>query len=307
MIISITVLMISCQSAQRTTKLADSKASVLDEANRLFAQQDYEPALMKYSTYVYSPFPKKNSLADARYHMGLCQYFLGRYHESADTMTILLQDYPQFSMSNEAVEILKQSRLRVEENLTASTEQELKHQETITNLQDQIGQYPKNAQLHYQLANQYWNAGQYQTAALHYEQAILLNPDYEKDSLVRNRVYYTDDNVLVPRDPLVELQQQDDVIRLSNVQHDVRTRENWLGRRESIRVSGEAENVTLRTVRGVRIEITLVDFFEKIQDSQTVNLGSIRPGETRTFSTLMTQFSGSAYDNLRVRTKVFYQ
>jgi tetratricopeptide (TPR) repeat protein len=299
--------MFSCQSTQPSKRVTNSSASVLDEANRLYAQQSYEPALVKYSSYVYSPFPNKTETADARYHMGLCQYFLGRYHESAVTMTKLLEEHPQFTMTDEAVEILNQSRIRIEEKKAETNQQQTEQQNSITELQGQINESPKNAQLYYQLANQYWNTGDYQTAALHYEQAILLNPDYERDSLVRNRVYYTDENVLVPRDPLKELQQQDDVIRLSNVRHDIRSRENWLGQRQSIRVSGEAENVSLRTVHSVNVELTLVDFFERIQESQTLQLGSIRPGETRTFSTLLNQYSGSPNDNLKVRAKVFYQ
>lgn len=301
------LVMISCQSAQRKTGVSKSSTNVMDEAYTLFSQQAYEPALVKFSSYVYSPFPNKTAMAEARYHMGLCQFFLQRYHESAESMTKILQDYPHFSMTDEAIEILKQCELRFKDKQEEINQQKTKQQITITELQNQIDQSPRNAQLHYHLANQYWDAGDFQTATLHYEQAIVINPDYERDSTIRKRVYYTEDNVLVPRDPLLELQRKDDVIRLSNLRHEVRTRENFLGQRQSIRVSGEAENVTLRTVHGVSIELTLVDFFEAIQDSQTLNLGSIRPGQKRTFSTLMNQFSGSANDNLNVRAQVFYQ
>lgn len=303
----LTLVMISCQSTPRKVGVSKPSTNVMDEAYKLFSQQAYEPALVKFSSYVYSPFPNKTEMAEARYHMGLCQFFLLRYHEAAESMTKLLQEHPQFTMTDEAIEILKQCELRIQDKQAEIEQQQTEQEITITELQNQVSQSPKNAQLHYQLANQYWDAGNYQTAALHYEQAILINPEYERDSTIRKRVYYTDDNVLVPRDPLLELQRQDDVIRLSNLRHEVRTRANFLGQRQSIRVSGEAENVTLRTVHGVSIELTLVDFFEAIQDSQTLNIGSMRPGQKRTFSTLMDQFSGSANDNLKVRAQVFYQ
>lgn len=300
-------LMLSCQSTQPTTMKSNSSQNSLNDANLLYQQGQYESALVKYSSYVYSPFPNKTEMASARYYMGLCQYLLKRYGEAAETMTVLLKSHPDFAMTGEAIEILNNSNAQLAAKQTEVLQQQTNQLNTLAELQKQVSQSPNNAQLHFQLGNQYWEAGEYKTAALHYEQAVLLHPEYEKDNVIRNRVYYNNNNVLVPRDPLQALQQLDDVIRLHNVRHDVRTRVDFLGRTQSIRVSGEAENVTIRTVNQVSVELTLVDFFERIQDSQTVQLGNIRPGEKKPFSVLMDQFSGSANDNLKIRSQVFFQ
>ncbi len=296
----------ACQTQQRKAGLTQANQKPLEEAYLLFQQEKYKAALAKFSSYVYAPFPQKDQLASARYHMGLCHYFLHQFPEAAESMNILLQKHPQFDMAEEANEILTISRSKVQSAKQKQQTEALDLNHKIASLEDQIEQSPRSAQLHFQLGNHYWEAGEYQTAALHYEHAIQLNPEYEQNETVRGRVFYNNQNLLTPHDPVKKYQDADQVIRITNINHSVRTREDWLGRRESIRVSGAAENRSLRTVHNVAVEITLVDFFGEIQDSQLVRLGSIRPNETRSFSTLMNQFSGSANSNFRVKTQAIF-
>ena len=95
-------------------------------------------------------------------------------------------------------------------------------------------------------------------------------------------------------------------MRIRNSVMDVRERSDWLGASEQIHISGAVENTGIRDVRNVRVVVTLYGFFEDVQDTQTVNVGRLRAGESQPFAVLMDRYTGAARNIPKYSTKVMY-
>ena len=77
LVVTLIVLANACTtSRENSLRLSRNDNDELTEADTYFQQGQYKRAMMKYTSYVYSPFPNKTNLAYARYKLGLSHFML---------------------------------------------------------------------------------------------------------------------------------------------------------------------------------------------------------------------------------------
>lgn len=295
---------VACETGG-SIKQGTIKAAGLQEADNHFDRGQYQTALLKYSGYIYSPFPNKIEIEYARYKLGLCQFFLGQYHEAHDTLLNLLKNSPNFQYQAEANEILARCVQKVEIRNQEKSKQLVELQQTIQKTEQYVAQNADSAEAHYRLGGLYWNAGRISDAITAYERATQLDRNYLAKSDIRERVRITGQGEFRPRTPLLEFDRERPVV-VTNANLDRVEREDWLGQYHALRLSGEVENRGLRDVRNVQIEVSIYDFFGTVQDAKVVYIGNLRAGGRRPFTALFTEYSGQGYNISKYKAEVYY-
>ncbi len=306
-LIVLPLLLISCLgSGKGITRFDRLSNTPIKEADRYFEEKKFKTAALKYSAYVYSPYPEKKELSYARYRLGLCQHNLKQYHEAYETLGVLLLDNPDYVMADEAMEIMAKCKIHIDSRRRDIAENLENLRREIEKAEKNIERDSENAENHFQLANLYWDAGRFRDAVAEYEIAASLNPDYFDDNNLRNRVRITSNGRFTVRDPLLEIGQQA-TVRVVGAKLERVERQDWLGQYELLRLSGAVENTGLRDVRNVRVEVSIYDFYNTVQDTQTVRIDMIPAGGKRNFAVMLTQYRGLGIDIKKFTTQVFYE
>lgn len=306
---TVLALSLSCNTTSHDIKSAviiSPSSNLLQEADQYFQREQYHTALVKYSAYVYSPFPDKKDMDHARYQLALCHYFLEQYPEAYETLSSLLKEHPNFSMAEQAREIQAKCKNLIENKEIQQEKSQKALQNKIVQTKKLIESDPKNANYHYHLADLYWSGGLVQKAVEEYGIAAKLDPKLLQGENLRHRVRITDSGEFKVRDPMLEFA-EDKVLKVvdSNLQRVKKS--NWLGETESLRISGVVENTGLRDVKNVSIEVTIYNFDDVVQDTKVYKIGTIRAGAQRPFSVIMNNFSGDARDIHKYTCQLLYK
>ena len=296
----------SCKTTPTSFTVERRSPSVLSEADKYFEQEKYPNALLKYSGYVFAPYPNKKRMDYARYRMGLCHYLMKEYTEAYETISILLEEYPDYESAKEAREILKISQAKMEEKRSASAVKLKALELQIQQQENRVKNESTNAEEHYKLANLYWAGGLYSDSVLEYQKAAALDPRYLEGATLKNRVRITSEGEWVVRDPLLEMTHTDDV-QVISARIERLNRDDWFGEYEFLRVSGTVENKGLQDVQNVQIEISIYSVDETIQGTRLEHIGDLRAGGKRDFSCVFSEYTGLGIDIKKYTTQVFYE
>ncbi len=283
-----------------------TKVSLVEEADRLFEKGQYQTALLKYSGYVLSPYPNKDKrdLPYARYQMALCQFLLGQYTDARMTLSTLMKENPgQYRQEADALMAKINEKIQARDQILAQKQDEL--QQEIQKVEQFAAQNPNSAEYHFQLGDLYWKAGRTTDAVKEYEKAAKLDPSYLEKSTLRQRVRVTSAGDFTVRDS-IPLAAPQGPVRVTGARMQIVQRENWLGKKETIRLSGQVENVGLYDVTNVQVEVTIYDFHDTVQGVQLAKIGTLRAGQKRPFSVLFDDYSELAIDINKYTTQVFY-
>ncbi len=283
-----------------------TKVSLLGEADRFFEKGQYKTALLKYSGYVLSPYPNKDKkdLPYARYQMALCQFLLGQYADSRATLTTLTKENPS-SYRQEAEELMAKinEKIQAHDQTLAHKQDELLQE--IQKIEQFAAQNPNSAEYHFQLGDLYWKAGRLADAIKEYEKAAKLDPAYLEKNTIRERVRITGAGEFTARESLPGVTPPGPV-RVVGARIERVERENWLGKTETLRLSGQVENQGLYDVTNVQVEATIYDFYDTVQGTKTIAIGALQAGQKRPFSVIFDEFSELAIDINKFTTQVYY-
>ena len=301
-----TIIMSGCMTTGGSIQTNYTSISQLQEADNLFDHEKYQTALLKYSSYVLSPFPNKKHEDYAYYKLALCYYLLGHYYDAQKTADTLLKTYPDYEYNDQAKDLLAKSDHKINERKLAFTEQWnelLKEIEKTTQL---VSQNPDSAELQFKLGDLYWDASKHGDAVKQYEKAAQLDKSYLDKSNLRSRVRIDKNGEFLIRDPLFQNIDKPSPVRVTRLRRDRITREDWLGEYEALRLSGYVENDGLYDVLNVQVNIAIYDFFDTIQETKLVNIGDLRGGGQRPFTVMFNQYRDLAIDIMKYTTEVFY-
>ncbi len=301
------LLVTGCMTTGGSIQADYTRISQIEEADRLFEKGQYKTALLKYSGYVLSPYhpdKDKKNLPYARYQMALCQFLLGQYADSRVSLTTLMKENPG-SYSREADELLAKinEKIKVHDQALAQKQDEL--QQEIMKVEQFAVRNPNSADYHFQLGDLYWKAGRREDAIQEYEKAAKLDPAYLEKNTIRERVRITAQGEFKVRDSVPGITPPGPV-RVTGARIERVVRDNWLGKTETLRLSGQVENQGLYDVANVQVEATIYDFFDTIQGTKTIAIGTLRAGQKRPFSVIFDEFSELAIDINKFTTQVYY-
>ncbi len=301
-----TIILSGCVTTGGSIQANYSNISQLEEADNLFDNEKYQTALLKYSSYVFSPFPNKKHEDYAYYKLALCHYLLGQYYDAQKTAEILVQTYPKFEYSEQANDLLAKSDNKINERKIEFSKQWnelLKEIEKTTQL---AAQNPDSAEHQFKLGDLYWDAGKYGDAVRQYEKAAQLDKAYLEKKNLRTRVRIDQSGEFLIRDPMYQHIEKPAPVRVTQVRRDRITREDWLGEYEALRLSGYVENDGLYDVNNVQVEIAIYDFFDTIQETKLVNIGALQAGGRRPFTVMFNQYRDMAIDIMKYTTEIFF-
>ncbi|MBD3267473.1 tetratricopeptide repeat protein [bacterium] len=297
----------ACQTMPREhgSQLLSQPSHVLEEADQYFDRGQYKTALVKYSSYIYAPFPNQTKLDHARYRMALCHYKLEQYAEAHESFYVLLKERPDFAQADEAKIFLEESKEKVKKRQEKLKERREELDFQIVQLKELLKKDPENAEYHYKLANSFWEVGLIKEAVEQYELAATLNQNYLQKETLRRRIRIKDSGEFAVRDPNLDFA-KDDTVVVEHVNKKIVRKGDWLGERDYVRISGFVRNKGLRNVRNVSVEVTIYDFNNNVQDIEIYRIGRLRAGDRREFAVTMDEFTGWAEDVRDYGITVYY-
>ena len=146
-----------------------------------------------------------------------------------------------------------------------------------------------------ELANLYWEQGQYENAGGIYAELLRHWPRLEEDLVVRRRIARGSNGeitVLTPTE--VERRHREaEPLLIYNVSAFKSGRfEGWSAtpNQRYYNVTGQSVNQSQTTLHDVNIIVTIYGVGFMVYDTKTANIGSLRPGEVRAFSIQFSQF-----------------
>jgi len=236
-------------------------------------------------------YPSMPGIAKAYYLLGVCYYRIGGYSAARDALAKYLELDPEGSYATEAQDTLdRMNRITPD---TGKIPEELAKE--IDRCRESVRANPEDMGARMALAEVLWNAGQYEEAGREY--ATLLNrwPYLMNDTVIRTRVKKEADGsfrVLTPEES-EKIRRQDNPLVLYNIASFRSGRfENWSqsARERYYNVTGKAVNQGDKPLEDVRITVTIYGFGQLVYDTQTINMGTLAPGETRAFSAQFSRF-----------------
>jgi len=238
---------------------------------------------------IISKYPGDPKSIEARYLIGRSYYAVGAYNDALHYLNEYIELAPDGSHAANARDFIAQ--LTEGKKDAAPGEVDVK----IAELKAKIAAEPENMALQLELANLYWENGRYKDAGPVYAELLQRWPLLADDLAVKRRIDKTADGqitVLTPAEVERRHKEAEPLLIYNTSGFKSGRFEGWpaTGNQRYYNVTGQAVNQSQNQINGVSIIVTLYGAGYMIYDTKTVNIGSLRPGESRAFSVQFSQF-----------------
>ena len=238
---------------------------------------------------IISKYPGDSASVEARYYLGKSYYSVGAFNDALRYLNQYIDLAPEGEFAPSGREIVAQLTNTAQER----TPTELESQ--ATTLQKKIDDNPENMAIRLELANLYWEQGQYDNAGGVYEELLQRWPLLADDLVVKRRVERNENGQITILTPLeVERRHREsNPLLIYNVSAFKSGRfEGWpsTAHQRYYNVTGQATNQSEHLLQDVKIITTIYGVGHMVYDTKTVTLGVLRPGEVRAFSVQFSQF-----------------
>lgn len=240
-------------------------------------------------TSITSRYPTSDAAIDAWYFLGLTYYKIDGLYNAEKYFSKYLTLRPEgkyAALSREYVAGITEALQHQDADLTALAERVAKF-EGVTE--------PEELAAHLELADGYWNNSEYEKAAAVYVRLLEVWPSLKDDVIIRRRIEAGPDGkwvVLTPEEVNRRYSESEPLSIFNTASwRSGRYRPDQLDYTNAYyNVSGQAVNRSTGTLHDVRVTTTIYNFRGQVFDVQSVQLGALRPGETRAFSVRFTNF-----------------
>ena len=238
---------------------------------------------------IISKYPGDSAAVEARYYLGQSYYSVGAFNDALHYLNEYINLSPEGEYAASGREIVAQL------TDTAREAPPTKVESQVAALKEKLTAEPDNMAVHLELANLYWEQGQYDNAGLVYDKLLERWPLLADDLVVRRRIERSPEGQITVLTPVeVERRHREtEPLLIYNVSSFKSGRfEGWpaTSNQRYYNVTGQAVNQSQRALEDVRIITTIYGFGHMVYDTKTVNLGTLRPGEVRAFSVQFSQF-----------------
>jgi tetratricopeptide (TPR) repeat protein len=238
---------------------------------------------------IVSNYPAAQAAIEARYYLGRSYYAVGAYNDALR----YLDEYIDLAPDGEHVDAGRELLARLTDRVDTPDASELETQ--VARLRELIVAEPDNMAPQLELANLLWEQGHYQQSGILYGELLERWPGLESDMAIRRRVERDTAGrliVLTPQEVERRYRESEPLV-IYNVSSFRSGRfEGWpaTAHERYYNVTGQAVNQSARSLQDVRVIVTIYGFGHMVYDTQTVNLGGLRPGEARAFSVQFSRF-----------------
>ncbi len=260
----------------------------LASAKRMMKAGEYSLAIPRLQQIV-NKYPGDAAAVEAHYHLGEAYYNVGAFTSALDCLAKYETLAPEGAFVENGRALV--ARLTGTPATAPPTEQDMQ----IASLEAAIAAAPEEMAPRLELAELLWSLGRYMESGTVYEELLTRWPRLETDVVVRRRIERDAAGNLVVLSPAeVERRyREQEPLKIYNVSPFRSGRfEGWpaTANERYYNVAGQAVNQSEHPLEDVSIVVTIYGLGQMVYDTQTVALGSMRPGEVRAFNAQFSRF-----------------
>ncbi len=262
-----------------------SASDDLAVAERMIRAGEYHSALPRLENAL-TKYPDSPDSEEARFFLGLAHARIHSYHDATRNLSAYLERNPEGARAAEARALMAELGKTYNEQFPSdeSLDKEIASVRSAANIAE------RDPQL--RLADLLWRRGNYVESAAIYERLAQGDPGIAGMEIFQRRMERRADGSFVPLTP-EELERRDiklHPLAITNTSDFRSGRELITRTNQYYVVSGYAVNRGSIPLRGAEVRITIFGFGDTVFDTNTVTLGTIKPGETRPFSARFSNF-----------------
>jgi len=286
--------------------VASKPADPLAEANGNFDAGDYARALMDYRIALSHPLSEVET-ETAKFRVGAAYFQMKAYADAQESLGKYVEEYPGGRYVEKAQRILALIHDQWEERAAERTEEYRELLGKINETEKEVEASPGDAALHYELADLYWRAGQWDKSTEQYAAAMRISPAYETDPLVVARVEVDESGVVHPKKPLVssDIYGNEGPLQIEEARSKIVSELSYKGESFFVLVGGYVVNQSVRAYSPVDVQVSLLDFNNAVINSRVVRVGRVGGGERRRFDAQIYVF-GSSTNVYRFECRLIY-
>jgi tetratricopeptide (TPR) repeat protein len=276
--------------AENSPSKEGAGARELALVERMIRSGQYSQALPRLQRII-SDYPGTESAAEAEYWLGVSYYALGAYRDAQKHFNEYITAAPNARNTAQAKEYLARlQEHQAGENLSAEAVKARVHE-----LENTLEENAEDLPAALELADLYWKQGDYSRAGSLYVRLLQTWPQLENDTVIRTRVRRQTDNtfvILTPQEALRQQAETEPLVIYNTTSFRSGRFEAWNPdvKPKYYSVTGQVANRATRVLNNVRVYVTIYGFGSKVYDTQTVHIGTLRPGENRAFSVRFSNF-----------------
>lgn len=219
---------------------------------------------------------------------------LKNYQEARDTFAAYKTRYPQGAYVNEADQNLVRITAEQSDRAKVSGDRLLAAQKDLGDLQKIEKEFPADPKVKYALGNLYYEVAKYEQAGQKYYEAQAIEAAYKEKELISERLFINEQGKPEARSPeaMRQIESANDPLAVIDVNpYNTRGNTDAFGARQIYAIAtGKVWNRGKEALRNVELEVRFTGALNTILDFQTIQIGTLRPGEVRPFLARATDY-----------------
>lgn len=260
----------------------------LAAAKRMMKAGEYSTAIPRL-TQIINKYPGAPAAVESRYHLGEAYYNMGAFTDALRC----INEYLELAPEGDYIENGRALVARLTD--TAAQASPAEQDAQVAALKEAAAAAPDDMAPRLELAELLWSLGRYAEAGTVYTELLQRWPRLENDVIVRRRVERDAAGTLIVLTPekVEQRYREAEPLKIYNVSTFRSGRfESWPATAEEryYNVTGQAVNQSTHPLEDVRILVTIYGLGQMVYDTQTIALGTMRPGEVRAFNAQFSRF-----------------
>jgi tetratricopeptide (TPR) repeat protein len=257
-----------------------------------FEARDYDLVITNAIQYRLSK-PKGTNAEENQYLLSRAYYETNNFYSAYSEFQKYLEKYPNGRYKNKASKYLNEI-YTLKARSAVKTEKEKELEQKIVNLKQKITKEADNVELNMELAEAFWQLGEYDDAVQTYARVIEIDPAMRRDALIQARLEFRPDGTVIGKALGTSYTSEKGAAKLEfNDLHDYKSRDP-----ATYHVTGRIKNNGDITATNVQVSVELFDISSKIIDTKTEKIGKLIPQEERSFS-IRFKNPGRSVENVR--------
>ncbi|MBI1785782.1 tetratricopeptide repeat protein [Candidatus Sumerlaeota bacterium] len=225
--------------------------------------------------------------AEAIFFQGRAYYYLKEFARARESFRRYRDEYPAGKHQSEAAQdLLKIAAETATPNLVA--EDKLKEARSDLNTLAALEKdHPNDPKIKYYLGNAHYELGDYQKAGQYYFTAQAIESAYKQKELIRDRLFINargEPEALTPETLRALELERNPLAAFDQMTYYQRNDENPFSAKQIYyAVTGKIRNQGSKPVKNAKIEARFLNAVNEVLDTQTIQIGSLAPGEIRPF------------------------
>lgn len=260
------------------------------ECRRLIENGAYSQALPRLLD-ITSSDQQSAEAAEAFYLTGVAYHHIGSLSNAAEAYQRSIDAAPEGPFAAQARSAMESIKTEVDSGYVSEEE----FPALIAKVEARVAAEPNEISHRLLLADLYWKQGNFAAAGALYQKMLAEQPGLARDRVVSQRMQRQPDGTwktLTPEEVLRQDAQANPLavygvtdFRSTELRGDLRYYTV-----DFYHVSGHVVNQSQAAVRNVAVDVTLYGFGNNVYETQSVPLGTIAPGQHRTFAVRFSQF-----------------